>query len=60
MAKERETRTYDLLQGNKVVYRGTTNDLDKREQEHRDGGKKFTGIRPTSRKMTDEGAKQKV
>ena len=30
----RDSVTYDLKQGRRVVYRGTTNDPDRREQEH--------------------------
>ena len=30
----RDTKKYHLKQGNKVVHRGITNDLDRREQEH--------------------------
>ncbi len=59
MSNKRDTVTYDLVEGNKVVYRGTTNDLERREAEHRADGKKFTSARPTSRKMTEEGAKKK-
>lgn len=57
--KPMDTVTYDLKKGNKVVYRGTTNDPERRMQEHIDAGKKFSGIKITSRKMTEEGAKKK-
>ena len=30
----RDSVTYDLMQGRRVAYRGTTNDPDRREQEH--------------------------
>ncbi len=59
MAKERDTVTYELKKGNKVVYVGTTNDPERREQEHKDEGKQFSHMNITSRRMTDEGAKQK-
>ncbi len=59
MAKKRDTVSYDLLKGNKILYRGTTNDPDRREQEHRDEGKRFSKMRITSRKITEEGAKKK-
>ncbi len=60
MAKNpRDTVTYELKEGHKVVYRGTTNDPERREQEHKDAGKKFTGLNVTSRKMTEDGAKKK-
>ena len=59
MPEKRNTQTYDLMDGNKVVYRGTTNDPQRREQEHRDEGKNFSRLKPTSRKMTEKGAKLK-
>jgi len=59
MAKKRDTYTYELKDGKKVVYRGTTQDPERRAQEHRSAGKRFTQLTPTSRKMTEEGAKQK-
>ncbi len=57
--KPMDTVTYDLKKGNKVVYRGTTNDPDRRVQEHADAGKKFDKVEITSRRMTEAGAKQK-
>ena len=59
MDKKRDTVTYELKQGREIVYRGTTNDPEQREQEHRDEGKRFTHLLVTSRRMTEEGAKQK-
>ena len=59
--KPRKTLTYDLVrgQGNRVVYRGiTTQDLDKRAAQHRANEKKFDRIVPTSRRMTEEGARR--
>ncbi len=59
MGKKRDTVTYDLKDGHKIVYRGTTSDPNAREEEHRADGKKFTNLVVTSRKMTEEGAKVK-
>ena len=59
MSKPRDTFTYDLKQGQQVVYRGTTNDPERREREHRAEGKRFSRLVVTSRRMTDEGAKRK-
>ena len=59
MTKKREFFTYDLKDGRKIVYRGKTNDLDRRTDEHKEEGKKFTHARQTSRRMTDEGAQKK-
>jgi len=41
------------------VYRGTTNDPEAREAQHRAEGKRFTKLVVTSRKMTEKGAKAK-
>ena len=41
MARQRRTQTYALYDGNKKVYIGTTDNLERREQEHRDAGKRF-------------------
>ncbi len=59
MAKKRDTINYDLKDGKKIVYRGTTNDPERRAQEHQAEGKKFTKITTTSPKMTPEGAKKR-
>jgi predicted GIY-YIG superfamily endonuclease len=39
--KPHDTATYELKKGNRVVYVGTTNDPERREQEHRKSGKQF-------------------
>ena len=57
--RPRNTVTYDLKRGKKVVYRGTTDDPERREQEHRNEGKRFDRLLVTSRRMTEEGAKEK-
>ena len=59
MKNSRDTVTYDLKKGRKVVYRGTTNDLAAREAAHRADGKVFDRLVPTSRRMTSDGAKAK-
>ena len=59
MAKKRDTITYDLKQGRKIVYRGITNDPERRIQQHRADGKKFDKMVITSRRMTEDGAKKK-
>lgn len=59
MAKKRETVTYELKDGNKVLYVGTTNDPERREQEHKDDGKRFKKLNITSKKMTEDGAMKK-
>lgn len=59
MSKKRDTVTYDLKVGNKVVYRGTTDDPERRAEEHKADGKNFSRMVVTSRKMTEAGAKKK-
>lgn len=58
MGKKRDTVTYELKEGRKVVYVGTTNDPDLREEQHRKEGKRFSHLNVTSRRMTEDGAKQ--
>ena len=57
--KKRDTVTYELRDGRKVVYRGVTGDPERRAAQHRVDGKKFTKVVVTSRKMTREGAEKK-
>lgn len=59
MKKKRDTVTYKLKQGNGVDYIGSTNNPERREQEHRREGKKFGHLKVTSRRMTEDGAKKK-
>ena len=57
--EKRDTVTYELKEGNKVVYVGTTNDPERREKEHKESGKNFGHMNITSRKMTETGAMKK-
>lgn len=41
---ERDTFKYELRRGNKLVYVGITNDLERREDEHRREGMEFTSM----------------
>lgn len=41
---KRDTYKYLLVDGNEVVYIGITNDLERREAEHRSEGMQFTRI----------------
>ena len=59
MKKKRDTLVYELKQGNRVVYVGTTNDPERREQEHKNEGKQFNRMSIISRRMTEKGAKEK-
>lgn len=57
MAKtKRDTYNYNLKVGRKIVYKGTTNDPDRREDEHADSGKKFTHMQIVGRAKTPNGA----
>ncbi len=59
MTKKRDTVIYELKKGNEVVYVGTTNNADRRKQEHVDLAKNFDSMKVTSRNMTADGAKEK-
>ena len=52
MSDKKDTVTYNLIDGNEVVYKGTTKDPKRREQEHRAEGLKFTEFLVTSKPMT--------
>lgn len=59
MAKKkavRDTHNYNLKDGKKIVYKGTTNDLEKRAKEHEADGKKITHIQKVGRAKTVKGA----
>ena len=56
--KSRKTVNYNLKQGSKVVYKGTTSNLEKRAQEHRAGGKDFSNIEKVGRVKTEHGARK--
>ena len=53
MTKERDTIKYQLKQGRKIVHRGVTNDLARREKEHQE---EFPGskIKQVGRSTTRE------
>ena len=57
--KPRDRVTYHLKRGNEVVYIGSTKDPARREAEHRNEGKDFDELVPTSPRMTRDGAKRK-
>lgn len=56
---KRDTVTYELKQGNKVVYVGTTNDPERRAKEHESMGKKFSKMTITSPKLTQGSARKR-
>jgi predicted GIY-YIG superfamily endonuclease len=58
MAKKRDTYNYELKDGRKVVYRGTTNDPERRVREHASAGKDFTHMRIVGRAKSEAGARK--
>jgi predicted GIY-YIG superfamily endonuclease len=60
MANPKDTATYELKDGNQIVYIGTTNNPGQRHEQHIAAGKKFTRMAVTSRKMTEKGAEKKA
>jgi len=61
MAKKRakqDTVNYTLRKGRKTVYKGITNDLDRRLKKHKRDGKKFTSV-AKSRKVSRETARKR-
>lgn len=57
---QRKHITYDLKAGNKVVYRGITDNPGKAAAKHRAAGRYFTKIVITSRRITMKGAQKKL
>lgn len=57
--KKQDTCVYKLLEDNKIVYYGTTNNPEKRENEHRNSGKEFDCLKKVSRSMPSESAKKR-
>ena len=58
MAKKRNTSRYTLREKAKIVGFGITNDLERREDEHREDGKRFTSMKQEGRRVTRESAEQ--
>lgn len=57
MSKKRDTYKYHFKRGQKILHRGITDDLERREQEHQQ--KWPTGhIRQVGRKTTEETARE--
>lgn len=52
----RDTYKYRLKDGNRIVYIGTTNDLERREREHRTEGMDFTKIEKVGNITTGDAA----
>ncbi len=57
MAKPRDTYKYDFKVGNKIVHSGITNDLERREQEHKQRWPSGHIVK-VGRATTEEGARK--
>ena len=53
---DRDTYKYRIKDGKRIVYYGTTNDLERREQEHRNDGMSFTSMEKVGRITTSAAA----
>lgn len=56
MAHKRDTNKYECYQGDKLVYVGITNDMERREAEHRADGMEFSSMRKVGNITTTEAA----
>lgn len=52
----RDYNKYILYQGNKIVYIGITNDIERRKREHQNDGKEFSRMEKEGNLSTKEGA----
>ena len=57
MPKPRNTYKYQLKVGNKIVHEGITDDLERREQEHKQKWSKGH-IKQVGRRTTEEAARE--
>ena len=52
----RDTKKYELFDGNRLVYVGISNDIERRASEHRAEGMHFTRMEQVGRASTRQGA----
>ena len=52
----RKTYKYRIKDGNRIVYYGTTHDLERREREHRNDGMDFTKMEKVGQITTNAAA----
>jgi len=58
MAKARNHSRYELRDKGKIVYVGITRDPERREEEHKDEGKRFGSMNVVGPKVTHAGAEE--
>jgi len=58
MGKKRDTSRYELRDKRKIVYVGRTDDPERRAEEHKEEGKRFTSVNVVGPKVTEETAEQ--
>ena len=56
MAQKRDTNKYECYQGNRLVSVGITNDMERREAEHRADGMEFSSMRKIGNVTTPDAA----
>jgi len=56
--KNRNYHRYNLKQGHKVVYKGITNNPERREEQHKDEGKRFTKMQVVGPSVTKDAAEK--
>jgi predicted GIY-YIG superfamily endonuclease len=57
MSKHRNWYTYEFKRGNKILHKGITQDLDRREQEHQSNFDSKGHIKQVGIAKTEEGAR---
>ena len=58
MAQKRDTSKYECYKGKKLVYVGITNDMARREAEHKAEGMNFSSMRKVGNVTTREAASE--
>ncbi len=56
MSQKRDKNKYECYQGNELVYVGITNNIERREAEHRAEGMKFSSMRKVGNITTPQAA----
>ena len=56
MADKRDTSKYEVYDGNRLVYVGITNDIERRTKEHEAEGMQFTRVEKVGNNTTQSAA----